>query len=152
MLGNVCFRAGKEEPHADSGATVRNAEPEDLPPVDNPTLESLTNLTGVPMPGISAEGKARALDEALDWLRNNDPDVNKVDEPGLNKLSNLGGIPMPKKLTPEAKQKTLDDVLDWIRSNDVTPGEVDEPTLKALTNLAGVTTLSPREAKRKANG
>jgi hypothetical protein len=57
---------------------------------------------------------------------------------------------MPKKLTLEAKQKTLDDVLDWIRSNDVTPGEVDEPTLKALTNLAGVTTLSPREAKRKA--
>merc|ERR1711933_598678 len=47
---------------------LRNAESEDLPPVETPTLESLTSLTGVPMPGVSQADKARALEEAVDWL------------------------------------------------------------------------------------
>merc|ERR1711897_50675 len=98
---------------------LRNAESEDLPPVETPTLESLTSLTGVPMPGVSQVDKARALEEALDWLRKNDPDVNKVDNPGLKRLAKLSGEPMPKKLTPERKQKSLDDAMDWLRSNDV---------------------------------
>merc|ERR1711897_108648 len=50
---------------------LRNADAEDLQPIDNPDLERLTRLAGVPMPGISDIDKARALKEALEWLRNN---------------------------------------------------------------------------------
>ena len=71
----------------------------------------------MPMPGVSEFDKARALNDALDWLRKNDPDVEDADKRTLNNLAKLTGVKMPKKLTSESKQKTLDDALDWLRSN-----------------------------------
>merc|ERR1712154_317650 len=99
---------------------LRNAESEDLQPIDNGDLECLTKLAGVPMPGISDIDKARALNDALEWLRKNDPDVEDVDKATLKSLAKLSGVSMPKKLTPEAKKKALDDALNWLRGNDVT--------------------------------
>jgi len=54
---------------------LRNAEPDDLQGLDTPDLECLTRLAGVPMPGVSGFDKARALNDALDWLRKNNRDV-----------------------------------------------------------------------------
>merc|ERR1712183_495668 len=90
---------------------LRNAETDDLQAIDNPDLECLTRLAGVPMPGISDIDKARALNDALEWLRKNDPDVEDVEKATLKSLAKLSGVSMPKKLTPEAKKKALDDVL-----------------------------------------
>ena len=52
--------------------------------VDDPTVLALANLSGVPMPRgkIPVDQKRPVVDDALDWVRENDvkPDV---DEPTL---------------------------------------------------------------------
>ena len=103
---------------------LRIADAEDLDHIGNRSLEALTNLAGVPMPGSSAVEKAKALDDALDWLRKNDPDVDNVDKPTLKAVTKLAGVPMPKKVTPEAKKKSLRNFLDWLCSNNVTPSNL----------------------------
>merc|ERR1712232_399210 len=96
----------------------------------------------------------KAIAEAVEWLRNNDPNMNKVDKPTLKSLTKFAGIPMPNKLTPKSKTKAMDKFLDWLRNNNINPDDVDYATMKALTNLAGVSmpggALTPEEQKGKA--
>merc|ERR1711935_1317678 len=102
--------------------------------------KALTKIAGVSMPkGVSKDGKNKAIEESLEWLRNNDVEVDDVDGPTVKALSKLAGIPMPKKLTPENKKKTIDTALEWLRNADAEDlPHVDSPTLESLTSLAGV--------------
>jgi hypothetical protein len=130
---------------------VRNNDPnpED---VDDPTIQSLANLAGVPIPKklIPPEKKKPILDETMNWLRNNEP-THDVDEPTLQKLANLTNNPIPSNIPPETKKKIIDDTMDWVRNNDPNPEDVDDPTIQSLANLAGVPIpkkLIPPEKKK----
>merc|ERR1712072_95549 len=83
--------------------------------------------------------KLKAIEESLEWIRNNEVDIHEVDSPTVKSLSKLAGIAMPKKLTPENKKKTVENAIEWLRNAE--PEDllhVDNPTLESLTNLAGV--------------
>merc|ERR1711933_653497 len=113
--------------------------------VDDPTLKSLTQLAGMNMP-IGAltpeEERKKAIEESLDWLRNNDPEVDDVDGPTTRSFAKLAGIPLPKKLTPKSKKKTMESAIEWLREADAEDlghlGRIDNPSLQALTNFTGV--------------
>merc|ERR1711933_355576 len=139
------------------GEWLREADAEDLGHlgrIDNPSLQALTNFTGVGMPGVSKSAKAQALKDALEWLSHGDPDANNVDKSMLNNLSKLCGTSMPKDLTAATKQKGVDDVVEWLRSNKVTIDDMDDPTLMSLRKLAGMNMptggLTPEEERKKA--
>merc|ERR1711933_526103 len=96
------------------------------------------------------------MQDALTWIRNNDPEVEAdPDESILNALSKITGAPIPKKMKPKHKKRFVDDSISWLRSND--PGRldtVDDPTATAFTKLAGIPyegrPLSADEKKGKA--
>jgi hypothetical protein len=50
--------------------------------------------------------KKKAIDDAMNWLRNNDPNPADVDDPTAQGL-NLAGLPMPGRLSPEEGPKWL---------------------------------------------
>jgi hypothetical protein len=54
-------------------------KPEDV----NEPLTALTNLAGAPMPKgkLTPTQKKKAIDDAMNWLRNNDPNPADVDDP-----------------------------------------------------------------------
>ena len=56
--------------------------------------------------------RQKALDDGVDWLRNNPPSPGDVDEPSFIFLAKLGGVPLRGKLTPAGKQKVLDEFDD----------------------------------------
>merc|ERR1711865_1294197 len=97
-----------------------------------------------------------AMQDSLNWLRNNDPNIDKDPAPGLvSALSKITGLALPKKLTAEKKKKFVEDSIDWLREND--PGRldtVDDPTATAFAALAGIDfegrPLSAQEKKQKA--
>merc|ERR1711988_386178 len=81
----------------------------------------------------------KAVENAMEWLRNNDPNPDDLDEPAALALSNLTGIPLPKGTIPsKMKKQILDDAVDWLRNNDPNPHDVDEPTRVALSKLSSV--------------
>jgi hypothetical protein len=49
--------------------------------IDYPTLQSLSNITGVPVPTgrILDSDKIPILNEVVYWIRNNDPNPDDVD-------------------------------------------------------------------------
>ena len=66
----------------------RNNPP--LEEVDQPTLEALSNLTGLPLPkNVAPEDKKKHLDENIDWLRRNSPDMSDLDNPTVEKVKAL---------------------------------------------------------------
>jgi hypothetical protein len=48
--------------------------------MDEKTLRVLTSMAGVPMPkrAVSAATKKKAMDESLNWLRNNEPNAEDM--------------------------------------------------------------------------
>merc|ERR1712048_19722 len=131
-------------------------DPGRLDTVDDPTAVAFTKLAGIPYDGVPLspdEKKGKAMQEALNWIRNNDPLVdNDPDDELVSALSKITGAPMPKKMTPKNKKKFVDDCIDWLRQND--PGRLDtvnDPTAREFTKLAGIpydgVPLSPDEKK-----
>merc|ERR1711897_74512 len=105
--------------------------------------ETLTKLAGIPYkarPTTKTENKRKAMEDALNWIRNNDLRVDE--EPKDNvmvALSKLTGAPMPKKMKSKQKKKFVEDSVAWLREND--PGRldtVDDATVETLTKLAGI--------------
>merc|ERR1712048_1404135 len=102
------------------------------------------------------EKKRKAMEDALNWIRNNDPVIdNDPEEMLVSALSKITGAPEPKKKTPKHKKKFIEDCIGWLRQND--PGRldtVDDATANAFTKLAGIPyngrPLSTNEKKRKA--
>jgi hypothetical protein len=68
----------------------------------------LANLAEVSIPQntLPSKQKEPVLKEALDWLRNNNPNAANVSDPTLRQVADLAGISMPKKSpSPPQKQK-----------------------------------------------
>ncbi len=73
--------------------------------MNGPALVALTNLGGIPLPKgkLTPPQKKKAINDAMNWLRNNDPNPTDVDEPTAQALANLAGVPLPgNKLSPAA--------------------------------------------------
>ena len=104
--------------------------------VDEPTLQPLAELTGVILPKkLTPENTKKALDNTVDFLRNNDVQEEDVDEHALASLTKVVGMPFPGgKASP--RQKALDHALEWLRNNNPCPGLVEELALTCLTKLS----------------
>ena len=72
-------------------------------------------------PGQKPEERARDIESALDWMRNNGM---TPDDGSLPDFRQLGSIPVSRR-TPEEKRKDLDNVLNWIRNGK---DDSDDPT------------------------
>jgi hypothetical protein len=77
------------------------------------------------------------LDDALNWLRNQDPNQADLDDPTATAIANLAGIDLPHQVNVDEKAKFVDEALTWLRSNDPNADDIDMPSLAALSNLAG---------------
>ena len=54
----------------------------------------------------------KAIENFLEWLRNNEVDVDNANFPTVKALSKLVDIPMPKKMDPKNKKRTINSVLE----------------------------------------
>jgi hypothetical protein len=52
----------------------------------------------MPKGQIDSTQKKKAIDDAMNWLRNNDPNPADVDDPTAQ---GLAGLPMPGRLSPK---------------------------------------------------
>merc|ERR1711933_22008 len=95
--------------------------------VDDATTEAITSMAGIPYEGrrvSAAEKKRKAMQDAYEWIRNNDPKVaDDPDDDLMRALSRTTGRPMPEKMTPKNKKKFANDSVEWLRNND--PGRLD---------------------------
>jgi hypothetical protein len=93
----------------------------------------------MPRMSLPVASEAQVVNDALDWLRNNNLKQEDLDDPTVQALSNLAGLPVPSgRLPPGTKKKAADDALNWLRNNSPRSDDVDEPTLQALANMAGL--------------
>ncbi len=68
----------------------------------------------------------KAIDDSINWLRNNDLDPADVDDPTAQALANLAGVMMPgTNLTPDEKARVVEDSVNWLRHNDPNAEDVD---------------------------
>merc|ERR1711862_773917 len=108
----------------------------------------------MPAPATVRDGKKKAMDSALDWLRSNEPSLDDVDDPTLESLSNLTGMSLPKTKSDKDKQKFAEDALDWLRNNEPNlDKDFDDPTLEDIVKLAGVAMppgTATRDERKKA--
>jgi hypothetical protein len=65
--------------------------------LDEPTIRSLANLAGIPLPAgkLGPKRKEESLDDAMDWMRKNNPHMGDLDDPALMSLANVAGVPIP---------------------------------------------------------
>ncbi|CAB9504875.1 receptor kinase [Seminavis robusta] len=103
----------------------------DTSKLDEPTLDSLLQVPGAPMPSgvVPREDKKKGVEDVFDWLRKNGAPEEELDEATLEALSDLTGVTMPKKKTPEAKKKLVDDAVDWLRKNQPDTAKQMKPQL-----------------------
>ena len=93
-------------------------------------------------PEISKKDKAKAMQDAINWLREHDPDLGEVDDLAFAALAKVSGISMPDKLTPDGKEKFVAESIYWLRNNNPWKlGEVNDATLNDFASLAGVPLL-----------
>jgi hypothetical protein len=100
----------------------------------------------MPQGQLEPEEKAKVMEDAVDWLRKNDPPTSNVDDPTLESLTNLAGIALPKHaLAPEEKKRIMEDAVNWLRKNDLKPEDVDQAGfgLVSLANLSGLPLPEP---------
>jgi hypothetical protein len=79
----------------------------------------------MPKGTLTPTQKKKAIDDAMNWLRNNDPtpaDVDDDDSSGANLL-----LPMPGSLSPEEKARVVEDSRNWPATTSK-PEDVNEPT------------------------
>jgi hypothetical protein len=74
------------------------------------------------------EQRAKEMEEALSWLRNNDLNYDQMDEPSLatyNKIESM--IPGAMEKDANDVAATMESALDWLRSNDASkPFSLDD--------------------------
>ena len=113
---------------------VRNMDASELQDIDDPSLEALEKLAGLSLPDCaitSSERRDQAVEDSLNWLRNNDLNWEDVDAPTVKALSKVAGIRIPKRLTSVNKKKTLETAIDWLRNIYATElQDIQDPTLQ----------------------
>jgi hypothetical protein len=95
-----------------------------------------------------------AVEDAVNWLRNNDPKLDGVTSTTAQAFSNITGLPLPKKkMSPDESKKFVEDAVNWLRRKDPELGNVDKPTADEVTKVASalLPALSqPKDRKYKA--
>ena len=72
----------------------------------------------MPMPKkMTPPEKKQFMEDAVDWLRNNNPNFNDLDGPTADKVMNVPGVPAPGSMPRETKKKAVEDSVDWLRKN-----------------------------------
>merc|ERR1712130_545689 len=88
---------------------LREFDPGRLDTIDDATAEVFANLAGIDygvIPKSKKRKKKKAMKDALNWIRSNDPMVgNDPDEDLVNALSKITGKPLPDNMTPQAKKE-----------------------------------------------
>merc|ERR1712176_1529180 len=101
-------------------------------------------------------GKNKAMEDTLNWFRNNDLVIDDDPKEDLVvALSKVTGVSMPKKMKPKQKKTFVEDSVAWLRENDSGRLDtVDDATVEILTKLAGISyearPLSKDKNKNKA--
>merc|ERR1712151_232645 len=92
---------------------LREFDPGRLDTIDDATAEVFVNLAGIDygvIPKSKKKKKKKAMKDALNWIRSNDPMVgNDPDEDLVNALSKITGKPLPDNMTPQAKKEFVDE-------------------------------------------
>jgi hypothetical protein len=107
------------------------------------TLMTLITLITLMTPDgtFSSSAKPKIVDQAIEWLRKNSPQVEDLDEPNLLVLAKISGVPLPDlKLTPtkqqrDKSQKFVDDVVSWLQHSDPKSLDLNDSEVQTLTNL-----------------
>merc|ERR1712113_384923 len=101
--------------------------------IKNPTVEAFSKLTGIALPKKkSPASNKKFMEEAIDWLRNNEPNLEDVDDSTVEEVTKIAGVHMPRGVIPKAaRKKPLEDAIDWIRKNDPIMDDLDEPVLES---------------------
>merc|ERR1711862_295109 len=100
---------------------------------------------GLPEGLNSPEMKKDGLQDAFEWLRDNDPSLNTVSDDMFENFSNLSGVPMPKSKSRKDKQQFINDSLEWLRSNDPTVDKsLNDPVLDEFVALPDAAILEKR--------
>jgi hypothetical protein len=88
-------------------------------------------------PGKIPFGEKKAvLDEAVGWLRHNDPPTKVLEDPRIvEALANLSDVAVPRGC-PKRLKKAAGEGLEWLRSNEPNIHVVGDPSLKCLANLS----------------
>jgi hypothetical protein len=111
MPAGICLRGeGPRLRIQELALQQRRAQPED---VNEPTLTALTNLGNTNAEGHIDPTQKKAIDDAMNWLRNNDPNPADVDDPTAQGLANL--LPMPGGICPEEKARVVEDSVNWLQ-------------------------------------
>jgi hypothetical protein len=99
-------------------------------------LAALANLAGFPLqPKASPKEMKKALDDAVSWLRNNNP------FPSAQQLAKFLGSGVTHGFSPREKEELVDNVVDWARNNnDPTLQDLDGPICSLL--LLGISSHS----------
>merc|ERR1712232_287632 len=133
---------------------LREFDPGNLDTVDDATAEAFTSLAGIKYdrrPKSQKEKKKKAMNDALNWIRKNDPDVDtNPDDDLVNALSKLTGNPVPTDMTPQSKKDFVDNSINWLRESD--PGRldmVDDATAGVFASLAGIDYEAPLKTKKE---
>jgi hypothetical protein len=105
----------------------------------------------MPKGKLTPAQQKKAVDDAMNWLRNNGPAPANVDDPTAQTLANLAGVPIRGGMSV-GNDKVAEEALNWLRNNDPNFDDVDDCTVHLFSNLAGVPLpqrpLSPEEKSK----
>jgi hypothetical protein len=83
------------------------------------------------------------IENALSWLRNNEPAIPRLSDEALFVRANLADVTLKRGiLSLMEKKETMKNVLEWLRNSKPTVSDLDYPTLTAVADAAGITLLS----------
>merc|ERR1712113_1380628 len=116
------------------------------------SIQAFSKLTGLPPPDKENSSKKQEfMEDALDWLRNNDPKIDgNLDDPTVEAVSRLACQPLPLGVVrSEDKLKAMEEAIDWLRKNDPNVDNVDDCTVEAFSELTGLSLPKKMTAKKK---
>jgi hypothetical protein len=72
------------------------------------------------MPKTLTPQKKKAIDDAMNWLRNNDPNrpTWTIRQPGAGELA---GLPCPAVCLRRRRPEVVEDSVNWLRNNELKP-------------------------------
>ena len=100
------------------------------------TVEVFTNLTSVSAPRkMTAKGKKKAMEESVEWLQNNEADLEEISNETLQTFTNMTGVSTPEKLNPKTNGQKAKEAIEWLRNNDVKLEDFPNKSLEVLESF-----------------